>query len=180
MAEPATSMVALVAAGVVFPTLLAAGCQHLVRPGRLAAALRPRGWAPALRLPVALAVAVSETALGLAGVAAMVAGRSRAPVALAAALLFAAFAADAARALWSGTDVPCGCGAAEHPVNQWVVVRTVSYAALSGVAALPGAALVALAALPAVTVLTAAAVIGLLLWLLPRTLAIPRGVALGP
>jgi hypothetical protein len=64
-------------------------------------------------------------------------------------------------------------------VNQWVVVRALAYAGLAGLATLPRPTLAELAPAAAVTAASAALVVGLLLWLLPRTLAIPVGFLSG-
>jgi hypothetical protein len=164
---------------VVFPTLLAAGCHHLLHGDQLARALRLHGWPSRLTRPGSVLLSVAETTLGAAGSAGLVVGASVGPVIpLIAALLFSAYAADAVhilrqRAGGRGSQVPCGCGAVDHPVNQWVAVRAVAYVALAGLAALARPALTELAPVVAVTAAVAAVVIGLLLWLLPRTLAIP-------
>jgi hypothetical protein len=171
----------VVAATVVFPTLLIAGCAHVLRTGRLARVLVMHGWSTTLSRPVAVLVAVAELGLGAAGTAGVVVG-SLGPaspvVAVAAAVLLSAYAVDAGRVLRSGALVPCGCGPADHPVNQWVVIRAAVYACLALTAVLSRPALGALALVPMITALAAAMVIGLLLWLLPRTLAIPAGYAL--
>lgn len=172
----------VVAAGVVFPTLLVAGGHHALRTGRLAQVLVLHGWPARVSRPASVLVAIAEVGLGAAGVAGVVLGPAGSPVspivAGAAALLFVAYAVHAGRVLRSGAHVPCGCGPADHPVNQWVVIRATVYACLA-VAALPSRpALGALAPIPLITALVAATVIGLLIWLLPRTLAIPAGYAL--
>ena len=157
-------------------------------PKVLSSGLGPK--LPALSGPASVLVAVAETALGAAGVvgvvvtpstplAGSVALESATPVAAAAAaLLFVGYAADAGRLLRARSNAPCGCGASDQPVNQWVVVRAAAYACLGLVAALTRPALGALAPLEAITAIVAAGVIGLLLWLLPRTLAIPQGFAM--
>jgi hypothetical protein len=171
----------VVAATVVFPTLLIAGCAHLLRTGRLARVLVTHGWSTRLSRPVAVLISVAELVLGAAGTAGVVVGSS-APassvVAVATAVLLVAYAIDAARVLRAGVQAPCGCGSADHPVNQWVVIRAGVYACLALGAALPRPALGELALVPMITALVAAVVIGMLLWLLPRTLAIPAGYAL--
>lgn len=171
-------MFALVAAGVTFPTLLAAGCHHLLHLGRLVAVLRQRGWTAAWARPAGVLVALAEVGLGAAGTVGLIIGPQRPIVALAATALFAAYAIDSAAVLRSGRQVRCGCGAVDHPVNQWVVVRALAYASLSAVAAAQGPALAVVAPAAILTVVTAVAVIGLLLWLLPRALAIPPGFSL--
>lgn len=171
-------MFALVAAGVTFPTLLAAGCHHLLHLGRLVAVLRQRGWTAAWARPAGVLVALAEVGLGAAGTVGLMIGPQRPIVALAATALFAAYAIDSAAVLRSGRQVPCGCGAVDHPVNQWVVVRALAYASLSAVVAAQGPALTVVAPAAVLTVVTAVAVIGLLLWLLPRALAIPPGFSL--
>jgi hypothetical protein len=178
MADPAAGVFALVAAGVTFPTLLAAGCHHLLHLGRLVAVLRQRGWTATWARPGGALIALAEVGLGAAGVVGMIIGPPRAIVAMAATALFAAYAIDAAAVLRSGRQVPCGCGAVDHPVNQWVVVRAVAYACLSAVAAAQGSALAVVAPAAVLTVVTSVTVIGLLLWLLPRALAIPPGFSL--
>jgi hypothetical protein len=178
MAEAAAAVFALVAAGVTFPTLLAAGCHHLLHLGRLVAVLRHRGWPAAWARPAAALIALAEVVLGCAGTVGLVMGPQRAVVAMTAAALFAAYAIDSAVVVRSGRQVPCGCGAAEHPVNQWVVVRAVAYSCLSVVAATQGPALAVVAPTAVLTVVTAVVAIGLLLWLLPRALAIPPGFTL--
>jgi hypothetical protein len=175
----------VIAAAVVFPTLLVAGCAHLLHPSRLAEVLRLHGWPAVVSRSGSVLVAVAETAVGAAGAVGVAAGPAtpaagalRPLVAVAAALLFVAYAVDAGRVLRTGSDVPCGCGAKDQPVNQWVVVRAAAYACLALAAALPQPGLGDLAPLAAVTAIVAAGVVGLLLWLLPRTLAIPPGFAL--
>jgi hypothetical protein len=123
-------------------------------------------------------VAMVEVALGAAGTVGLVAGPQRVAVALAASALFTVYTIDVARVLRSGRQVPCGCGAVDHPVNVWVVVRAAAYACLSAVAVLQGPGLAALAPLALLTVAGAVATIGVLLWLLPRALAIPPGFTL--
>jgi len=170
----------------VFPTLLAAGSHHLLHGDQLARALRLHDWPSRLTRPGSVLLAVAETTLGAAGSAGLVVGAAVGPVIpLIAALLFSAYAADAVHILrqraggW-GSQVPCGCGAVDHPVNQWVVVRALAYAGLAGLATLPRPTLAELASAAAVTAASAALVVGLLLWLLPRTLAIPVGFTLRP
>jgi hypothetical protein len=195
VADGGLDVYGVVAAAVVFPTLLAAGCQHLLHADQFARALRLHGWPSRLSRPGSVLLAVAETALGVAGAAGLVVGAAVGPVIpLIAALLFSAYAADAVhilrrgaqgegerqRAGGRGAQVPCGCGAVDHPVNQWVAVRAVAYVALAGLAALPRPTLAELAPVAAVTAAGAAVVIGLLLWLLPRTLAIPVGFTLRP
>lgn len=183
MADGGLAVYGVVAAAVVFPTLLAAGCWHLFHTGALARGLALRGWPARLGRPGSVLLAVTEVGLGVAGVAGVAVGGVHAAVAAAAALLCAAFAADSARILRSGgrgQAVPCGCGAVDHPVNVWVAVRALAYACLAVVAALAGQSFGALAPVAAISAAAAAAVIGLLLWLLPRTLAIPPGFTLRP
>jgi hypothetical protein len=174
-------VVLVVAAAVVFPTLLIAGCAHLLHTGRLARVLVSHGWSATLSRPVAVLVTVAEVGLGAAGTAGVLLGTlgpANPVVAVAATVLLAAYAVDAGRVLRSGVRVPCGCGPADHPVNQWVVIRAIVYACLAATAVLSRPALGTLALTPMITALAAAMVIGLLLWLLPRTLAIPAGHAL--
>jgi hypothetical protein len=178
VADPAAGLLALVAAGVTFPTLLMAGGQHLRHPARLDAVLRGRGWPAAWTRPLAVAVAVVEVALGAVGTVGLVAGPQRAAVALAGCALFTVYTIDVARVVRSGRQAPCGCGAVDLPVNVWVVVRAAAYACLSAVAVLQGPGLAALAPPALLTVAGAVATIGVLLWLLPRALAIPPGFAL--
>lgn len=178
MAEPASTLLAAVAAGVTFPMLLLAGAHHLLRPRRLAGAVRARGWPAAVARPAAVALAVAEVGLGAAGTAGLITGPRTALIPAGAAMLLVAYALDTARVVRSGARVPCGCGAADHPVNVWVAVRAAAYACLAALATWQGAALLALGAAPALTAITAAAAIGLLLWLLPRALAIPPGIRL--
>lgn len=166
------------AAGVTFPTLLAAGYHHLLHLGNLVAVLRQRGWTPSLARPAGVLIALVEVLLGAAGTVGLVVGPQRTVVAMAATALFAAYAIDSARVVRSGRQVPCGCGAADHPLTQWVVVRAVAYACLSAVSASQGPALAGLVPAAVLTVVAAIAAIGLLLWLLPRTLAIPPGFTL--
>lgn len=172
----------IAAAGVVFPTLLGAGVHHIRHTSRLARVLRLHGWPARLSRPASVLVAVAEAALGAAGVVGVVATllvEAATPfVAVAAALLFVGYAVDAGRVLRARSGAPCGCGAKDQPVNQWVVIRAAAYAGLALVAALPRPGLGDLAPLPAVTAIVAAGVVGLLLWLLPRTLAIPQGFEL--
>jgi len=171
----------VVAAAVVFPTLLAAGCRHLLHTGRLARVLRLRGWPASLSRPVAVLLAVAEVGLGGSGVVGVLRTGVHPAVGLAAALLCAGFAVDAARVLRAGAQPqPCGCGAVDHPVNPWVVARATAYACLAAVAALGGHTIGALAPPAAATVAAAAVTIGLPLWLLPRTLAVPAGFTLRP
>jgi hypothetical protein len=170
----------VVAAAVVFPTLLIAGCAHLLQTGRLAQVLVMHGWSANLSRPVAVLVSVAELGLGAAGTAGVILGPfgpANPIVAVAATVLLSAYAVDAGRVLRSGAQVPCGCGPADHPVNQWVVTRAAVYACLAVTAVLSRPALGDLALVPMVTALVAATVIGLLLWLLPRTLAVPAGYA---
>jgi hypothetical protein len=198
----------VVAAAVVFPTLLAAGCHHLLHTDQLAQVLRLHGWSPTLSRPGSVLLALTETTLGAVGATGVVVGAAANPlISLAAAVVFSAYAADAVRVLrwgsqgegereraggWGsqgegereraggwGSQVPCGCGVVDHPVNQWVVVRALAYAGLAGLAALPRPTLAELAPAAAVTAASAALVVGLLLWLLPRTLAIPVGFLSG-
>jgi hypothetical protein len=184
----------VVAAAVVFPTLLAAGCHHLLHTDQLAQVLRLHGWSPTLSRPGSVLLALTETTLGAVGATGVVVGAAANPlISLAAAVVFSAYAADAVRVLrWGsqgegereraggwGSQVPCGCGAVDHPVNQWVVVRALAYAVLAGLATLPRPTLAELAPAAAVTAASAALVVGLLLWLLPRTLAIPVGFLSG-
>ena len=178
MAEPGAVLLVPVAGGVVFATLLAAGTHHLARPGRLAGAVAERGRPPVPSRVVAGVLAVAETLIGLAGLVAVVVGPADARVSAAAAGLCAVFAVDAARVLRSGAAVRCGCGATDHPVNQWVAVRAASYVGLAVVAALPAPPLQVLDPLPALTVVVAVATVGPLLWWLPRTLAVPAGFGL--
>jgi hypothetical protein len=171
----------LVAAAVVFPTLLIAGCAHVLHTSRLARVLVTHGWSTRSSRPMAVLVAIAELGLGAAGTAGVVVGSvgpATSVVAVAAAVLLVAYAGDAGRVLRSGALVPCGCGPADHPVNQWVVIRAGVYACLALTAVLSRPALGALALVPMITVLVAAVVVGLLLWLLPRTLAIPAGYSL--
>jgi hypothetical protein len=181
MGDGGADVYGVVAAAVVFPTLLAAGCHHLLHTGRLAQVLRLRGWPALLSRPVAVLLAVVETGLGGSGVVGVVHTGVHPAVALAAALLCTGFAVDAARLLRAGAQPqPCGCGAVDHPVNPWVAVRATAYACLAVVAALAGATVGALAPPAAVTAAAAALAIGLPLWLLPRTLAVPAGFTLRP
>jgi hypothetical protein len=172
----------VVAAAVVFPPLLVAGGYHLLRTGRLALVLVTHGWPVKLSRPASVLLAIAEAGLGATGTAGVVLGPVVLPagpiVAGAAALLFSAYAVETGRVLRSGAQVPCGCGAADHPVNQWVVIRAAVYAGLAVAAMASRPALGALAPLHLITALVAATVIGLLVWLLPRTLAIPAGYAL--
>ena len=171
----------VVAAAVVFPTLFAAGCHHLLRTGGLARVLRLHGWPAALSRPGAWLVAVAETGIGAAGLAGVALTGVHPAVAFAAAALCGAYAIDAARLVRSGArETPCGCGAVDHPVNVWVAVRAAAYAGLAIVAALTAPAVGDLGPVAAVTAAGAAVAIGLPLWLLPRTLAIPAGFTLRP
>jgi hypothetical protein len=181
IADGGVDLFGVVAAAVVFPTLLAAGGQHLLHAGGFARVLRLHGWPAGLSRPGALLVAVSESGLGLAGVAGAASDGVHRAVALAAATLCSAFAVDAARLLRPGAQAtPCGCGAVDHPVNVWVVVRAAAYAGLAVVVALTGPAVGTLAPLGVALAAAAAVAIGLPLWLLPRTLAIPAGFTLRP
>jgi hypothetical protein len=180
MADGGPAVFGVVAATVVFATLLAAGCRHLVSPRGRARALRLRGWPVGLSRVGSVLLAVTETSLGAAGLLGVALVGVHPAVGLAAALVFAAYAADAARILRSGAQAPCGCGAVDHPVTVWVVVRATAYACLAVVAALTGPAIGGLAPAAAGTAVVAAVAIGVPLWLLPRTLAIPAGFTLRP
>jgi hypothetical protein len=171
----------VVAAAVVFPTLLIAGGAHVLQADRLAQVLVMHGWSATLSRPVAVLVSVAELGLGAVGTAGVVVGPlgpANPVVAITAAVLVSAYAVDAGRVLRTGAPVPCGCGPADHPVNQWVVIRAAVYACLAITTVVSRPALGDLAAIPMITALVAAMVIGLLLWLLPRALAIPPGYAL--
>jgi hypothetical protein len=180
MADGGLAVYGVVAAAVVFPTLLAAGCWHLFHTGRFAQVLRLHGWPARLSRPGSVLLALTETGLGAAGVAGVAFAGVHPAIAGAAALVCSAYALDAARILRSGTRAPCGCGAVDHPVNVWVVVRATAYAFLAVVAAVAGQTVGALAPAATVTAAAAAVAIGLLLWLLPRALTIPAGFTLRP
>ncbi|HSK96009.1 MAG TPA: MauE/DoxX family redox-associated membrane protein [Euzebyales bacterium] len=186
MADGGLAVYGVVAAAVVFPTLLAAGCWHVFHTGTFARVLALHGWPARLSRPGSVLLAVTEVGLGATGVVGVAFAGVHPAVAVAAALLCAAYAVDAARILRSGApggrgpDVPCGCGAVDHPVNVWVAVRATAYACLAVVAAVAGQTVGALAPAAAAMAAGAAMVIGLLLWLLPRTLAIPPGYTLQP
>jgi hypothetical protein len=64
-------------------------------------------------------------------------------------------------------------------VTGWVAIRAALYAAASVVAVAAGGTATALDGPAAALVWASAAVIGVLLWLLPRTLAIPDGAQIG-
>jgi hypothetical protein len=165
-----------------FAVLLSAGVVHVVDRSRFREVLMEHGVVPRrLIWPVAGAVAAAELAIGSAGVAAAaVSGTLAQPLALAAGALFGAFTAYAALLLSRGAAAPCGCAAADYPVNVWVVVRA-AILALASIAAALAPHFVAITAMPtwnaAVTV-AAALTFSTLLWVFPDALADPSQMPL--
>jgi hypothetical protein len=175
----ASWLYSLAAAILVFPPLLLAGSLHLVRQRHLVAVLQVHGWPRAAARAGSVVVAVSETVIGAAGVAALVLGASWRVPAVAATLLYLGYALYTGRLVRAGADVPCGCGTRDHPVTGWVAIRAALYAAASLVAVAAGGTATALDGPTAALVWASGVVIGVLLWLLPRTLAIPDGTQIG-
>lgn len=171
------SLLATVAAAAVAMTLLASAAGHTRRPGELTSALRSQGVLPArLAGPVATTVIAVEAALGLAVTFGLVLAGLLAPGLVAAAVLFAAYAAYTEYLRRARQDAPpCGCAGGDLAVSGWVVGRA---AALAGVAGLgwllaPSADLAAGPIVDASTALFAAATFACLLWQLPAAMAQP-------
>ena len=160
-----------------FALLLSAGVVHIAHRSTFREVLREHRIVPRrLVRPVGGAVACAELAIGGLGVAAVaVAAKPAQLLAFGAAALFCAFTAYAAVLLKRRPAAPCGCVAADYPVNVWVVARA-AILAIASVAAAAASHLVAITAMPAsdaAVAATAALTFSTLLWLLPDALTDP-------
>lgn len=119
-------------------------------------------------------VVAVELALGCAGLvvlAALDSDAGKALVLLAVALLYAAYAGYAGVLLARGSDVPCGCSGADHPVDRTVVMRAAGLGLIALDAAIGAGSILAPSG-EAEFLIAATASIGLtaILWALPAAL----------
>jgi hypothetical protein len=160
-----------------FAVLLSAGVVHVVPRARFREVLLEQSVVPRrLIAPVAGAVAGAELAIGAAGVAAAIlVGKQAQLFAFAAGALFIAFTVYAAVLLRRGGASPCGCAAADYPVNIWVVVRAavLAVASIAAAAAPHFVAIAAMSASDAAVALVAALTFSILVWVFPDALADP-------
>ncbi|WP_147341054.1 MauE/DoxX family redox-associated membrane protein [Actinomadura logoneensis] len=170
------AVLAALAGAVAVPVVLVPSLAGHLRGRSLGTALRAQAAVPS-RLAAAvasLAVAAEAGVLGLllAGVIVRRTGLVQGALAVAT-VLFTAYAAYAAYVTRTRTGrVPCGCGGdLSTPMSVWVVVRAAGLAVLA-----LGGALTPLPDLTGGTVsgVVAGAALGVLLWILPRAMAVPE------
>jgi hypothetical protein len=175
-----------VAAWTSFATLAASGLAHARRPLGLIRALREqRVWPHPLHVPLAAGVVVCELGIGLAGLTASLAGASDGTLRgllLAAASLYAVYAAYGAFLLSRHSTAPCGCSPGDDPVNVWVALRAAALGAAAALAfSAPERTLSHSAPLDELALAgLATAAFAVVLWALPAAMHDAAGAALSP
>ena len=162
---------ALVVAGM----LAFAGVRHTLHPTRLRDEIAAQRVLPAfLQGPIALSVSVFELTLALACALPLVDDASAIGYA-AATGLFVSYGTYTAYLVRYRPDAPCGCAGSMAPASVWAVVRAAVLAALAVITFIGEPSLVPItgAGQQSVISLLAAGAIGLTLWHLPHTLALP-------
>lgn len=172
------ALVATVGGYVCCVVLLMSGLLHARHVGELEAALRRQRLVPTgLIRACAVGVVTLESVLGAVGMLALSVLQTEAvtrAVLVVAGALFAGYAVYTAYLVSQGRRVPCGCSAADYPVNTAVVARAagLSVAAFAA-AAVAGDALTLGGGEEFVTAAIAAIGLSAIVWALPAALHAP-------
>lgn len=168
-------------------TLVAVGIRHIFSLRSLDAGLRIQRVVPdGLVRPVAVAIAIGETGLGVLVLAASGYGEVGVarPAFGALTIVFLAFAAYSLVLTRWRPGVPCGCGGGDAPASGWVVLRAATYAIGAATAwGAPGAVQSIGDAHPGwLTALIGSAIIAfaVILWALPASMRDPNTYRTGP
>jgi hypothetical protein len=175
----ALALTATIAAYTSLGTLAWSGLGHARNPQVLMRILDRQGWRSSTRRLLGASVLALELTIGVAGLAAALVGFHAGTVSLAtsAAILYTVYARYSTALVRQGDAVPCGCsGAADHPVNVWVVARALILLAGSTVAAAASPEVLPLWPLNATVTLAllSSTTLGVILWQLPAALHDPR------